>query len=198
MIPYARQDIDDADIAAVVDRIEIHTERLLLRELGESDVSDAYLAWLNDPLVNQYLETRFSEQTLERIRAFVLEKSRSDVEFLFGIFHAGRHIGNIKLGPIHRRHRLADVSYLIGARDMWGRGVASEAIRAVSLEGFRRFGLNKLSAGVYAPNIASARALEKAGYQCEGVRLDHYFLGEESVDLFDYGLRRVDVTVTDV
>lgn len=169
------------------------TKRLFLRELGEDDVSETYRAWLADPSVNRYLETRFVEQTIDRIKSFVSEKRASPTEHLFGIFVSGRHVGNIKLGPVQTRHALADVSYLIGARDAWGHGYATEAIRGVSRFGFDQLGLNKLSAGVYAPNIGSARALENAGYRREGVRRGHYLLDGEPVDLWEYGLRPADI-----
>lgn len=169
------------------------TRRLTLRELDIGDVTGAYRDWLADPEINQFLETRFAEQTMESILEFVAEKSVSETEFLFGIFASGQHIGNIKIGPINPRHRVADVSYFIGERSAWGKGFATEAIGRVSRYGFEDLGLNKLSAGCYAPNIGSARALEKVGYKLEGVRRSHYFLNGAPVDLLDYGLLRTDL-----
>lgn len=168
------------------------TDRLVCRELTIEDVSDAYLGWLQDPQINRYLETRFSEQTLDSIRAFVAEKLASENDFQFGIFAGDRHIGNIKLGPINWRHNIADVGYLIGDKTAWGHGYASEAIRGASGYAFEAFSLCKLSAGLYAWNTGSARALEKAGFIREGVRRDHLHLEGRRVDLWEYGLRRAD------
>lgn len=167
-----------------------NTMRLRCRELTLEDVSEAYLTWLKDPEVNRYLETRFSVQSLLSIREYVADKIASEDEHLFGIFLENRHIGNIKLGPVNQRHRLADISYFIGERSAWGRGFASEAIAGISAYSFETFGLNKLCAGVYEPNHGSAKALEKAGYKREGVRPKHYFLDEKPVDLIEYGFSR--------
>ena len=41
----------------------LHSARLSLRALEHSDLNSTYLAWLNDPAVNRYLETRFLPQT---------------------------------------------------------------------------------------------------------------------------------------
>src|SRR5690349_16374628 len=108
----------------------IETERLELRELETGDVSPEYVGWLNDPEVSRYLETRHSRQDEANVTRFVERVRDSEDEFLFGIFlrDSGRHIGNIKVGPIREHHSLADVSLLIGARDCWGQGYAAEAI----------------------------------------------------------------------
>ena len=168
----------------------IETKRLNLRELELADVSTEYVAWLNDPDVDRYLETRLSRQDEESVRAFVERVRQRDDEFLFGIFlrDSGRHIGNIKVGPIRRHHRLADVSLFIGARDCWGQGYAAEAIGGVSRYAFDELGALKLSATMYAPNVASMRAFLRAGYREEGRRRDHFDLDRKRCDMIELGL----------
>jgi len=167
----------------------IKTARLQLRELRPSDVSEAYVAWLNDPEVSQYLETRHSLQNMETVRAFVEMVLARENEHLFGIFlHDGRHIGNIKVGPVRAYHNLADVSLLIGARDCWGKGYAAEAIEAASRHAFVALGVRKLCASMYAPNEGSRRAFLKTGYREEGRRRNHYVLDGTPCDLVELGL----------
>ena len=79
-----------------------------------------------------------------------------------------RHIGNIKLGPIHWLHRRADLSLFIGERKYWGQGYASEAIALVRDWAFRELDLQKLNAGIYSGNHGSRRAFEKCGFELEG------------------------------
>ena len=45
----------------------------------------------------------------------------------------------------------------------------SEAIRRISEEAFRRFDLVRLYAEPFAANMGSRRALEKAGFELEGI-----------------------------
>lgn len=164
--------------------------RLNLRELDAEDCTPEYIAWLADPQVNRFLETRHLVHDAASIVDFVERVRRSAHEFLFGIFlrAGGRHIGNIKVGPIRREHRLADVSLLIGARDCWGQGYASEAIETVSRHAFTALGVSKLSASMYASNQNSRSAFLKAGYREEGLRREHYDLGGERCDLYEFGL----------
>jgi RimJ/RimL family protein N-acetyltransferase len=107
--------------------------------------------------------------------------------------NTGRHIGNIKVGPIHPHHQLADVSLLIGAQDCWGHGFATEAIRGTSVYAFEQLGVLKLSASMYAPNEGSMHAFVKAGYQEEGRRRRHYDLNGERCDLIELGLIPADL-----
>jgi RimJ/RimL family protein N-acetyltransferase len=142
-----------------------------LRLATLEDCTARYESWLADPIVNQYLETRWRPQPLDRIREFVAVMLESADSYLFAIVEnaSGTHIGNIKVGPIAWNHLYADVSYFIGDRAYWGKGYATEAIRLVTRFAFRRLGLHRLQAGLYAGNTASGRALEKAGYRQEAI-----------------------------
>ncbi len=168
----------------------IRGERLHLRPLTPEDVGEAYVGWLNDPEVVRFLETRHSAQTRETVVAFVAAVNARENEHLFAVLlnDGDRHIGNIKVGPIHPVHRVGDVSLLIGARDLWGRGHAAEAIALVSRHAFQALGVRKLSAGLYAANVGSERAFLKAGWRREGLRRQHYELNGVRSDVVELGL----------
>lgn len=148
----------------------LKSERLHLRPLEPEACGEAYRGWLEDPEVNQYLETRWRQQSLADIRAFVAAINADPANLLLGIHRAedGVHIGNIKLGPVNRRHACADISYLLGERSAWGQGFATEAIRRVVAFAFAEVGLHRVQAGLYEDNRASAWALEKVGFIREG------------------------------
>lgn len=141
-----------------------------LRLVTLADCTERYVGWLRDPEVNRYLETRWSEQTLESVRAFVASMVDSPDSYLFAITIGDdeRHVGNIKLGPIQSRHLYADVSYFIGERAAWGKGYASTAVRLATRFGFERCGLHRVQAGFYESNVGSHRVLEKAGFTRDG------------------------------
>jgi RimJ/RimL family protein N-acetyltransferase len=77
------------------------------------------------------------------------------------------------LGPIHRRHLTADLVTVIGDREYWGRGLATEAIRLGIRIAFDEFGLRKLSGGVYEGNVGSLKAYTRAGWVIEGRLVGH-------------------------
>ncbi len=151
---------------------EIETPRLLLACLREEHVTEKYRSWMVDPDVNQYLETRFSEPSVESLREYVTGLRASSHSYLFGIFSKATdsHLGNIKLGPVSRAHNSAAIGLVLGDRSAWGQGIASEAIGTLSEWGFVELGLDKITAGSYRSNMGSIRAFEKCGFSIEGVQ----------------------------
>jgi [ribosomal protein S5]-alanine N-acetyltransferase len=87
----------------------------------------------------------------------------------------GTAVGGIgvHLGQDVHRHT-ATVGYWLG-EEFWGRGIMTEAVTAVTDFSFENFPLRRISAEVFANNLASARVLEKAGFVFEG-RLKNYVL----------------------
>jgi ribosomal-protein-alanine N-acetyltransferase len=168
------------------------TPRLVLRALEAADLNATYLGWLNDPVVNRYLETRFLPQTMEALQGYWLTHRDDPASPWFGIClqEDGRHIGNIKLGPIQWLHRRADLSLFIGDRTCWGQGYASEAITAVCDWAFAELDLQKLNAGIYAGNVGSRRAFEKCGFSLEGTLRAEVVSSGERLDVWRMGLPR--------
>lgn len=145
--------------------------RVHLRPLRASDASERYVAWLNDPDVNRFLEIRFVKHTLADVSEFLrkLEADESSAGFAIVLNEGARHIGNIKLGPINEHHGFGEVSLFIGEKDCWGKGLATEAIELVTEFAFQARGLRRVEAGAYASNQGSVKAFLKAGWRQEAV-----------------------------
>jgi RimJ/RimL family protein N-acetyltransferase len=160
-------------------------ERIYLRPVALADAGARYVAWMNDPEINRYLESRFEAATLPGLRSFIRSmRADPDNVFLAIVLKRGhRHIGNIKLGPINRIHGFGEIGILLGEKDCWGKGYATEAISVLSDYAFGRLGLHKLTAGAYAANRGSVRAFLKAGFAREGVKRDQYRCGNGYQDL---------------
>ena len=170
----------------------IKGERIYLREVRPSDVNENYYRWMNDPEVTRYLESRFYPNSMEGLREYVAGKlgDRDNVFLAIVLKDGDRHIGNIKLGPINWIHRLADVGILIGEKDCWGKGYATEAIRLVVDYAFRELNLHKVTAGCYDANQGSVRAFLKAGFTQEGVRKSQVYCDGQYVDTILMGIIR--------
>jgi [ribosomal protein S5]-alanine N-acetyltransferase len=146
------------------------SERLALRDIQLGDVAH-YHRWMNDPVVTRYLESRFRPWSLQLIKGYI-ERHTKDPNsarlLAIILLEDGRHIGNIKLGPIDWVHRTAGVGLLIGESDCWGKGYGSEAISLAARFAFRQLDLRKLVAGIYSSNVGSVRAFTNAGFVEEG------------------------------
>ena len=177
---------------------QITTSRLLLRSLTPKDVTEKYIGWLNDIIVNQFLETRFEVQTLDSCLAFVNSQNANPNIGLFGIFDllSGSHIGNIKVGPINTSHKTGDISFFIGDKSFWGSGVASDAVREITKWAFNFWGLERVEAGCYENNPAALRVLFKCGYLIDGLIPNHVTWGNDRYGVFKLGICRTQATAS--
>lgn len=90
-------------------------------------------------------------------------------EVNFAIEVEGEAVGGIGLVLGEDVERVsAEIGYWLG-RAFWGRGIATEALRTLTVHAFGAFHLTRVFALPYARNAASLRVLEKAGYRREGV-----------------------------
>jgi ribosomal-protein-alanine N-acetyltransferase len=170
--------------------------RVYLRRLEDADVSEEYLAWLNDPDVTRYLETGRTPSSVESIRQFLRRFDGSTTDFIFAIVErrTDRHVGNITLNRISATHRTADTGLMIGRKDARGKGYAREAWALVAGYAFARLGLRKLIAGVVDGNVASQMSLEKLGFKVEGRLRQEYWVDGMWRDYIRLGLFREEFT----
>ncbi len=161
------------------------TERVELFLLEPQHVTDRYVAWLCDPDVNRYLESRFLKHDMTSTLAFVSKMLEHPDVIMLGIrsLALGAHVGNIKLGPIDRNHGLGDIGLMIGERSAWGRGLAPDTIATLVRIAGEQLRLRKLTAGCYASNVGSERAFRKAGFHVEATRKNHFLLDGRAEDL---------------
>ena len=85
--------------------------------------------------------------------------------------------------------RSAEIGYWLG-EEFWGRGIVSEAVRAVTEYAFETFDLCRVYAGVFEWNPASMRVLEKAGYEFECRMKKSVTKDGETIDELIYALVR--------
>ena len=141
---------------------EVKTARLRLRPLAEADADALHRLWTH-PAVRRYL---WDDRVVSREEtAAALETSRHLFEsYGFGLWSVVSHGTLIGFGGywFFREPPELELLYGIGA-EHWGRGLATEVARALVRYGFEERGFLEVRASTDAPNVASARVLEKAG-----------------------------------
>ena len=144
-----------------------------LREIVEDDVSDEYLSWFKDTIVTKFLEVR--NLTRQDALDYIVSGRESGSHHMFALCvrENDRHIGNVKLGPIDTKNGIADLVTVIGDRNYWGKGLATEAVKIANKVAFEEFGLRKLSGGVYSSNVGPVKAYLRAGWVVEGRLVGH-------------------------
>lgn len=122
--------------------------------------------------------------------AWIKNATAAIPETAFAVAVEGAAVGGVglRLGQdIYRRS--AEIGYWLGEA-YWGRGIATEAVRAMTDYAFLRFDLARVWAGVFEWNLASMRVLEKAGYEREGRLRQSVTKDGQTVDELLYAIVR--------
>ena len=156
-----------------------------------SDDAPALAKYANNRNVSRNLRDRFPyPYRVADAEDFIRHANEQDPETIFAIASDTEAIGGIGLelyDDVHRRS--AQVGYWLG-EPYWGRGIATLALRAVTDYAFNQFDLARLYAYVYEWNPASARVLEKAGYEYEGRLRKSITKDGQTIDQWLYAMVR--------
>ena len=150
-----------------------------MRELTTLDAPDAF-AWGGDDDWFRY-SPHGPVATVEEEVVFLAAReaeahARPRVQYHLGIVWqpTGDLVGTARLGISSPSHRGGDIGYGV-RRDLWGRGIATEAATLLVDFGFRTLGLHRISAVHHPDNVASGRVLQKIGMRFEGRHRDHMY-----------------------
>lgn len=148
----------------------LETRRLVLRDVRDGDVDDLF-RMLSDPRVVEFdnwqpMKKRSEADRVARWMASLWPK-RAGVGWAI-LTGDGRFCGSIRYNWLNKRWRHGEIGYEL-LPEMWGKGIASEAVRAVIAFGHGPYGLHRIEAWTLPGNPASDRVLEKNGFAFEGL-----------------------------
>ena len=162
----------------------IEGETVTLRTIEEDDVPFLQRT-INDPRVRRGLAA-FDPKTEADEREWITSVGE-DGGVALAICVGEDPVGTVGLDAPNEVWGVAEIGYLL-APEAWGEGYATDAVGLLCEYAFDERRLNEVVAAVYATNPASARVLEKVGFQREGVLRREAFVEGEYVDLYRYGL----------
>lgn len=139
----------------------LETPRLILRPLRRGDEPD-FLALAGDWEVAR-MTSDIPHPLLPVHAKAWLQPNANDVRYAIDLH--GRMIGST--GYFRRRSGAAELGFWLG-REHWGMGLGTEAAAAVVRHGFASDGHAAFSSAHFVDNPASARVLEKLGFEAIG------------------------------
>lgn len=163
--------------------LEIRGGKVLLRTFRPEDITDRYIAWLNDPVVVRYSNQRFLMHDRTSCLRYLNSFSGTN-----NLFLSVRRLDNDQaIGTmtayISRQHGTVDVGILIGDKSVWGKGYGQDAWDALVNWLLAQVSIRKLTAGTLACNTAMVRIMERSGMQLEAVRKSQEIVAEVPQDI---------------
>lgn len=155
---------------------------VFLRELQPDDVDDRYLEWFREDAVTSFLVAK--NLTRQLVVDYINEGRDTGLWYMYAICDEanGLHIGNLKVGNIDPAHRVSDLVTVIGDRDYWGKGVATQAVRQGTALAFDTYDLRKVSGSIAEKNVGSLNAYTRGGWVVEGTLRGAFLFGGEVQD----------------
>ena len=167
---------------AAPERIE--TDRLVLRRPVRADADAIFARYSSDLEVTRYLSWP-RHTSVDDVLIFLGFSDGEWRRWGCGPYLACSHDGNAlgSTGLAFEAPDVASTGYVF-ARDAWGKGYASESLRAM-IATAQSLRLRRLYAICHVDHVASARVLEKCGFVHEGVLRRHTLFPNLSRDPAD-------------
>jgi ribosomal-protein-alanine N-acetyltransferase len=150
----------------------VETKRLILRKLKVSDADDIY-EYAKNPEVSRYtIWKRHKSPAVSRgFIKYVLSEYRKGIPESWGMVlkENNKFIGTCGFNKYRPCFKSAEIGYAM-SRDYWGKGLMTEAVKAVIGFGFKKLGLHRISANAMPANKGSERVMKKCGMKYEGLQ----------------------------
>lgn len=176
------------------DNFFYQTERLGLRYIGELDCDGNYESWFNDIEVCKYNSHHKFPKSKQEIKDYIREVNHSNNFLVLAIIDKknNKHIGNISLQEINYIDRNAELAFIIGEKEYWKKGYATEAAKLIIKHAFIELNLHRLYLGTADNNLGMLKLAEKLGFKREGLRKEALFKNGTYHDIIEYGIIKGD------
>ena len=170
----------------------IKTERLTLRRFEIGDADAMFNNWANDPEVTKFLTwtPHGSVELTKQLLGAWCASYESDNYYNWAIEFEGEIIGNISVVQVSDKHEKAVLGYCMGKK-WWGRGIMTEAARAIIGYLFETIGFHRIEIWHAVKNPASGAVARKCGCTLEGVKRQEFkSVWGEFLDIAEYAILR--------
>jgi len=132
-----------------------------------------------DPGPSRFWGGRAADLREEKIKERFQDSAKAEDQILWSIAYEGETVGFTGLFDIDWIARGAESGVFIGRSDLYGRGIASEAVRLRTEFAWSELRLHRVHNWIALGNRGSRRANQKAGYRQIGLMKNVWFRSGE-------------------
>ena len=142
----------------------MNSESVQLLPMYSSDITEAYLSWLNDKELMKFSNQRHLNHTRASSESY-LNSFDQNSSFIFKIVAETEMIGTLSISL--DKHNLVGVMGILIGRQYCGLGLGGKAWNKAIEISFGELGLRKIKAGAAAYNLPMKRIFEKSNMSFE-------------------------------
>jgi [ribosomal protein S5]-alanine N-acetyltransferase len=173
----------------------LETNRLRLRKIENIDAK-SILNYLSDEAVMKHYGLEPFQTVADALDEISWYHSifNENTGVRWGITLKGENevVGSCGFLNLVAQHHRTDVGFEL-SKEYWGKGIASEALEAVTKYGFEQMNLQRIQALIEPPNRRSQKLVERHGFHREGLLRKYEYTCGKFDDLYMYSLLKEDL-----
>lgn len=158
--------------------------------LSDLELDGDYPFWFFDQAVHLYNSHWPFPKSKDETKKFVLDLYKDKSRIVFSIYDMGilKHIGNISIQNIDLLNNSAELAFLLGDKQSWGKGHGYRAAKLALNHCFIHLNLNRVYLGCLENNMGMNRLANKLRFIKEGARRQAILKENLYIDVIEYGL----------
>ena len=168
------------------------TERLILRQIEESDLNDIF-SYCKNPNIAKYVTWDAHQSIKDSMKLITFAKSSyaqgspQPLGIILKNDPLQRIIGTVGLIVSSPKNRTFELAYALD-ESHWGKGLLVEASRAIINYAFNHYALDRIQCRCKSENTQSSRVMEKLGMKYEGTLRSSVFIKDKTWDMKIYSI----------
>jgi RimJ/RimL family protein N-acetyltransferase len=173
--------------------MKLESNRLYLRPLKNEDANGVYPTWLNDKEVCKYNSHGDTYYTKKMALNYINMVNNNPKCIVFAIIDkkSDKHIGNISLQQINTKNKTAEFAILMGEKQFWNKGLATEAGKLLIKYGLNQLKLHKIYCGTSEANLPMQKLASNLGMKKTGTSKKALEKNNQLFDIYNYSLSSI-------
>lgn len=167
----------------------IKTTNYVIRPFRDSD-AELWQVWDVDPEVQTHMPEPPNEpQDISEQYEYIKECEADEDGYYWSIeTKGGVTIGTVALTDINEYHKIAELGVVVGDKSYWGKGAATEVVKAIVEYAFNNLDIIRINAEAEAGNIGIQKVLTEAGFSQDGTFYSARVKNSSRIDVVHFGI----------
>ena len=102
-----------------------------LKKTSFNDLNKEWVSWLNNRDTNKHSEKKNKKHTLKSQKKYLTDVLQDQTKIHFMIILNKKKIGTMLISKMSKKNKHCEISYMIGLKENWNKGIGFKAIKLV-------------------------------------------------------------------